>query len=168
MNHRIDWSNPKARVSTYFSVKEVLWLPSWRRMAKREDGLNDAAELALSWFFQEKMELVRELLGTEIRVHNGYRPPKYNEAIGGAKNSAHIAGEFIFENRIHMLAACDFSADLGGISPGENCDIIRKRLEPMLGEWRIRMERKPGAPWVHLDSRPIYSGQKRYFSPATR
>jgi len=38
------------------------------------------------------LEEVRELLGVSIIVTSGYRSPKANAAIGGAKNSQHVRG----------------------------------------------------------------------------
>ena len=39
------------------------------------------------------LDPAREAYGAPIRVNSGYRSPEVNEAIGGAKNSQHTAGE---------------------------------------------------------------------------
>lgn len=42
-----------------------------------------------------KMEDVRSALGHPIVVNSGYRSQAVNRAVGGAKNSAHIAGDAV-------------------------------------------------------------------------
>lgn len=99
--------------------------------------------LRIAW----KMQMIRDEFGRPIKVHSWYRPKKYNEMIKGSEKSAHIDG-----------LAVDFSVE------GLDCDEVRERLEPKLEEWKIRMERMPGANWVHIDVRePGPSG--RYFKP---
>lgn len=41
----------------------------------------------------EVLDPAREKLGKPIRVNSGYRCPKHNLAVGGVKNSQHMAGE---------------------------------------------------------------------------
>lgn len=71
----------------HFTAYELTRLPKWRRNVEpiREDWPNivPAARLAevLRW----------ELGGEPLLVQSGYRPRRYNRAIGGAKNSQHIA-----------------------------------------------------------------------------
>lgn len=40
----------------------------------------------------DRMEQVREQLGYPIHIDSGYRCPELNRAVGGAGNSAHMAG----------------------------------------------------------------------------
>lgn len=40
----------------------------------------------------EGLERVRTILGMPMRINSGYRSPKLNTGIGGAKNSAHTEG----------------------------------------------------------------------------
>lgn len=157
----IDWTDPKAEVSKYFTVREALFLPKWARLASQADGLNLDAQVALQALFL-KMDVVREFLNCPILVHVAYRPTAYNLEIGGAKNSAHIAG---LEHGT-SVAAVDWSADLGEDSAGENCDALRAHILPQLEEWGLRMEdNPPTSPWIHLDSRPVPEGGSRYFKP---
>ena len=40
----------------------------------------------------ELLESIREHFDAPITINSGYRSPKHNEAIGGAKNSYHVKG----------------------------------------------------------------------------
>ena len=147
----IDFTNPSDKVSQYFSVREVLWLPQWGRMANESDGLNDDVKNSLINLCQQ-MDLVREFLNAPINVHVTFRPVAYNAlpAVGGAKNSAHIYG-----------MAMDFDAS------GMTCDEARKQIldNNKLEEWNMRMEKRPGSNWVHLDYHQVLPGGNRYFLP---
>ncbi len=107
------------------------------------------------------MEKIRSLLGHRpINVHCMIRPTSvncpdspfhgknYNVAVGStAKHSPHVYG-----------MACDFDAQ------GLDCDDARFILEPSLDELGIRMEDRPGAAWIHIDSyTPSVSGGRRFF-----
>jgi zinc D-Ala-D-Ala carboxypeptidase len=136
-------------LTTHFSWREALYLPSWNREATEADGLNEDIKSNLRLLFQ-KMELVREHFEAPIRVHCAYRPPEYNKLVGGARNSAHMYG-----------MACDFSIK------GLSCDEVRDRLnsEGLLEKWGLRCEDLPGSNWVHLDIKPPLSGRPRFFKP---
>lgn len=148
----IDWSNPKSKISKYFTVKEALWLPSWgvMHMPSEEEKANILKHAV-------KMDLIREFLNAPINVHCWIRPvlnnpsskyhgQDYNAFVKGAKNSSHRVG-----------LATDYSAS------GLNCDDVRAKLEPKLEEWGLRMENLSGSNWVHVDSAPVIS--TRYFKP---
>ncbi len=63
------------------------------------------------------LDPLRELYGKPIRVNSGYRSPKVNEAVGGAKNSDHLYG---------------FAADITAGSKSENkilFELIRDNFE---------------------------------------
>jgi uncharacterized protein YcbK (DUF882 family) len=142
---------PDDRISRHFVWREALWLPRWNRMANESDGLNQQTLDNLTWFFKT-IDLVREYFASSMIVHVCYRPKEYNELVGGAKNSAHLAllpGE----------AAIDFHVS------GMACDDAREKImkDNKLEDWKLRMEKMPGSNWVHLDSRkPTLS---RYFIP---
>lgn len=152
----IDWNNPAAKVSKYFTVKETTYLPSWgiSHIPSEEEKKNIVA-LALI------MDKVRELINLPIGVHVWMRPGSvncpgsqyhgqdYNAFIKGAKRSPHKQGQGI-----------DWSAK------GLTCDEIRKKLEPKLEELGLRMEDLPGSNWVHNDTYPAsVSGGRRFFKP---
>lgn len=107
------------------------------------------------------MEKVREYLGdNDINITSWIRPlivscdnpryngQNYNRLVGGAENSAHIGG-----------LACDFTVSR------ITCDDVRHLLQDQLELLQLRMEKKPGSNWVHLDSRQPPPGQPRYFRP---
>jgi hypothetical protein len=148
----IDWTDPKAKISEYFTVKEALWLPSWQTMHSPTEE-----EKLTILNHSKNMDKVREILGVPIQVHCWIRPilnnpnsphhgEDYNSLVKGAKNSRHRFGD-----------ATDFDA------VGLNCDKVRELLESKLDELNMRMEKMPGSNWVHVDSGPVIS--TRYFNP---
>ena len=144
----IDWLDPSAKISEFFTVKEALWLPSWGRMANpTDDGLTPEHKDNLVKLFQT-MDKVRRLFDKPIIVHVAYRPPIYNQMIGGSPGSAHKFG-----------MAVDFHVS------GIKCDTVREVLVDKLEEFGLRMENLPGSNWVHLDIRPVAEGKNRYFLP---
>jgi zinc D-Ala-D-Ala carboxypeptidase len=86
----------------------------------------------------ETLEKVRVILGEKpIHISSGYRSPKLNTAIGGAKNSAHQYG-----------LAIDFSCtDFG--TPLAIC----KKLEPHMKALEIDQLIHEYKTWVHLGLR---------------
>lgn len=139
---KIDWSDPKCKLSPNFLVSEACFLPSWDRMhvPTLEEQSNILRTIVL-------MEKVREILDQRpIKVHCLIRPEKYNIEIGGARESAHIRG-----------LACDFSV------AGLTCDRVRERLLPHLVRLNCRMEDRPKSDWVHVDLAPVKIS--RFFKP---
>ena len=138
----IDWSDPKAKISKYFTVGEATWLPSWGKYhVPSEQECANILKLA------QAMDKVREIVKSPIKVHVWIRPEGYNKQIGGAVNSAHITGEAV---------------DWDCMQP---CDETRTRLITYLGELGLRMEDLPGSTWVHLDIRPPGANGHRFFRP---
>lgn len=150
----IDWTDPTAKISNHFTVREATWLPSWGCCHIPNDE-----EQANILKMASKMDQVRDLLGKPINVHVWIRPgaancpgslhdgEDYNAAIGGAAHSAHKVG-----------SAVDWDC-------GENCDVTRATLETELDRFCLCMERKPGGNWVHLDDFPPRGATGRYFVP---
>jgi hypothetical protein len=159
MNQPIDWSNPNCKISKYFTVKEAIWQSEWNRLATEKDGLTEEIKANIVWFFNNKMDLVREIFGPLV-VKSAYRCPAYNKLIGGAKNSAHMFLE-------KFVGACDFWRDQNGdgVKNGKDCDLIKMVLKPLLKKLGLRMEDNgAGATWVHVDSR-IKSIFNWFFKP---
>lgn len=81
------------------------------------------------------LQRIRETLGCPVFISSGYRCPALNRAIGGAKNSAHMAG-----------LAADF------VSPGYGPPkaIAKYLIEraPEIGFDQLILEGSPG--WVHV------------------
>jgi hypothetical protein len=158
----VDWTDPNCPISKYFTVKNAIYLPQWSRLSNERDSLTDDAKAALIKLFTEIMDPIRELLGKPIKVHVSFRSPEYNVLIGGAKMSIHMARK---HDDGSLVAACDFSADMGKGSLGANCYEIKKILKPKLAEMGIRMEDNGDlAPWVHIDNRKPGPGG-RFFKP---
>lgn len=153
----LDWSNPESQISAHFTVHDATYLPSWGVYHTPSDQEKENI-LALA----AKLELVRAYLGNnDVNVNCWIRPTivvcenpryngkNYNQLIGGAQNSAHISG-----------MACDFTVSR------ITCDDARFLLEDQLDILQMRMEKKPGSSWVHLDIRqPAYPDGRRYFTP---
>jgi hypothetical protein len=143
--------DPKAPISQYFTFKDALWLPSWKRIANPSDGVTLQTIDNLKAIFKI-MDKVREFIGKPIRVHVAYRSPEYNTLVKGAKNSAHLALD-------KGIAAVDWSV------PSIDCDTVKQLIIPKLAEWGVRLEDNgKGATWLHLDTRAPGPGG-RYFKP---
>jgi hypothetical protein len=141
----------------HFTHRDALWLPQWNRLANASDGLNDTVMANLIVVFQ-KLERIREFLGSSIAVHCAYRPKLYNAAVRGAKASAHITGQ-----------AVDWSPSEGGMSHNiQSCAVARGLILTgrKLEELGLRMEDAGiGSNWVHVDIKPVPPGGNRFFKP---
>jgi uncharacterized protein YcbK (DUF882 family) len=138
----IFWTNPKSKISKYFTTREALYLPKWdKTYLPSHDEMKNIIKMA------EAMDLVREFLQVPIQVHCWIRPKAYNIAVGGASASMHIVG-----------SAVDWSVE------GQSCDNIRKLILPQLSFWGVRMEDLPGSNWIHLDNKPCEK-EHRFFKP---
>lgn len=148
----INWADPSSKASAFFTVREALWLPQWGRLATEADGLTDFIRGRVRVFAEGPMDRVRAHFGRPVVVHCWYRPPAYNALpeIGGAKHSPHMSeGHW---------SACDFHVE------GISCDDVKRELIPLLDPWHLRMEDQGwGANWIHLDDRPPFPGQPRFF-----
>lgn len=145
----IDWSNPDFHVTEHFTVHDLIWLPSWNRLANEADGLDEVTKSNLV-NLAHSMETVRAFFGKPIVTHVALRPVEYNKTIpGAALHSAHTEGK-----------AMDFHVkDI-------DCATARKMINDAgkLEEWQMRMEDISGN-WVHLDTRPLKAGGHRFFKP---
>lgn len=142
INMSISWNDPSCKISKYFTVKEACWLPSWSKLYSPSDE-----EKANILKMAIVMDEIRNLIGLPINTHCWIRPTSYNAAIGGAAHSMHLSG-----------LAVDFDC-------GENCDITRTKLIPLMKTLGIRIEDKPGSNWVHVDIKPVTSETQRFFKP---
>lgn len=127
----------------YFKWKEALFLPSWQIHV-----LPTAAQKSNIIEFAKKADMVREYIGLPMIITSWLRPKIYNAMIGGSKKSQHMKG-----------MAIDFKC------PGVSADDLRDLLEPKLEEFGIRMEKLPGASWVHIDGHEPLPFGSRYFVP---
>ena len=87
-----DWSDPSNQVSTYFKVKEALFLPSWGRMAQDSDGLNDDIRANLEALCA-KLDVIRAFLACPISVYIVcIVPPHIQLIVGGSPTDVHTKG----------------------------------------------------------------------------
>jgi hypothetical protein len=151
----INWNDPKAKISKYFTVKEATLLPRWG-ICHQPTETEKAAILRLA----AKMDRVREMLAVPISIHVWIRPKKvncpgsarhgqdYNFEVGGAKASAHTVGSGV-----------DWDAK------GMTCDRVREMLKSKLADLGLCMEDTPGSNWVHTDDFPPRGNTGRFFKP---
>lgn len=141
--------SPEEKISRHFTYREALSLPRLGRMAGECDGLNESVVENLKTLF-DKLDSVRDFIGHPIVVHCAYRSAVYNQEVGGAKDSAHMAKE-------PGVAAVDFHVE------GMSCHDAQMKFLPMLEHWNMRMENNGSDPtWIHLD---IGRAGHRYFKP---
>lgn len=143
----MDWSDPKAKISNNFTVKEAIWLPQWDRLATERDGLGQVQKDNLVRLFK-LMDWVRGYFNKPVIVHVAFRSYSYNKLVGGAPSSAHLKG-----------MAVDFHV------AGIDCDAARTAIVPKLEEWGMRCEDLPGSSWIHLDTKQVGVGAQRFFKP---
>lgn len=79
----------------YFKVNEFVCRCCRQLLEEEMENIEALAERAL--------DPVREKFGRPIKVNSGYRCPKHNAKVGGARNSQHMAGE-----------AADIAAEMKG------------------------------------------------------
>ncbi|MBR1467331.1 MAG: DUF882 domain-containing protein [Bacteroidaceae bacterium] len=127
------------KLSEHFTLEELT--RSDTAKAKKLDNTPDATVLGkLSKLCNELLEVVRKEYGYPIKVTSGYRSPKVNAAVGGAKTSQHMYGE---------------AADLKAIKTTNKqlFDVIAKLIKDkkiQCGQliWEYGTKKEPG--WVHL------------------
>lgn len=164
----IDWTNPTAKISKYFTVKEAIYLKEWNRLATQDDGLNLIVKTKLVQFFRTKADPVRAIINRAVFSKSCFRPEKYNNLIGGAPLSCHRVIEQTVNGVKKICAALDFYCDIDGDGDkdGEDCDAIKDLLRPHLSRLGLRMEKNgKGARWVHIDDKDVGPGSDREFLP---
>ena len=156
--------DPIKNISTHFTYRDALWLPSWGRMGNEADGLTQDILLRIERFFNLWVEPVRLFIALPMIVSVAWRPRPYNSQIKppGATHSPHMA---LVDSWGNPLLPEDDCAALDFIVPGVLCDNIRSKLYPKLKDLNIRVENNPGSVWVHMDNRPVPKGGRRFFIP---
>lgn len=81
----IDWKNPNAKISRFFTVGEVTQNDPRRIPPNGAIALN---VIRLAW----ELDKIRDEWGGPIGVTSWYRPPAINKAVGGVANSPHLEG----------------------------------------------------------------------------
>lgn len=154
----IDWSEPSCKISEFFTVKDAIFLNNWGRLARESDGLTAEIKQNIWRMANEKMDMLRRLVGRPIYIKSWFRSQKYNVEIGGATFSMHMTGW-----------AVDWWADVDqdGDRDGADCDKIKALLlKTGLQELGVRMEDNgKGATWIHNDTKPVPLGGRWFFLP---
>ena len=162
----IDWKDPNAKVSKYFTVKELSYLPGWQILAANCEGIEfgDDQQEALK-DLACGLDGAREILGVPMVVHCAFRPPVYNQLCGGAPESYHVARNIGRPTKRKIyVAAMDFHPDFQGLDQVSCCAKGIEMLKPHLEDLGMRMENRIGD-WIHLDSKPVPEGGNRFFKP---
>lgn len=82
----IEWNNPNAKISKYFTVGEVT-----QGDARRIPDFKSAQEGNIIKLARA-LDVIREEWGSPLGVTSWYRPPDINRAVGGVSNSWHLSG----------------------------------------------------------------------------
>lgn len=178
----IDWSNPKSKINTRFSVHEATWLPSWGIYHQPTEE-QKAAIIEIANGISKAIDIVEQKAGKHIpvNVHAWMRPDK--SICPGSKWDGQDYNRYIYETQVwkdltaaqkaekkvplspHRTGhAVDFH--LSGFEGNSGCDQVRAILEPHLEELGLRMEdisKFSSRGWVHLDNMPVIN--KRFFIP---
>ena len=114
-------------MSKYFTIKELT------NTNKNLPNVPDkVAEANLIQLVENVLDPLRSLYGKPIRVNSGYRSPKVNEAVGGAKNSDHLYG---------------FAADITAGSKSEN----KKLFELIKANFEFKqLIDEKNYQWIHI------------------
>ena len=174
----IDWSNPNAKISARFTVKEALLLQSWGVMHVPSEDEKKAI-LAIAEKVEKAADIVAQKLGVKalVSVHAWIRPGKAN--CPGSKWNGYDYNRYVYVTQVfkgltqeeiskkhipespHKTGhAVDFH--IVGFEGPEGCAKIRAVLLPELEALGIRMEDRDGG-WVHLDDLPVI--HSRFFKP---
>lgn len=135
---------------TRFTAKELTWLPKAKPPKHDEPPRElwpDLIKVA------EVAQAIRELYGEPLWVSTAWRPPWYNQAVGGSKGSAH-----------QFAAAADLN-----VMPGDRTPERTKRLE-QAGATVWRNDNRARGFGVYRGSRihiDVY-GRKRSWGEASR
>jgi hypothetical protein len=64
----------------------------WPSFSPQEIACRGTGNLMINEAAMDKLQALREAIGKPMIVNSGYRSPKHNRAVGGAKNSMHLQG----------------------------------------------------------------------------
>lgn len=78
------------QLSEHFALDELIF--SQYAIRNNIDNTPSPSVLGNLYVLADTLEQVRKLYNKPINISSGYRCPKLNKGIGGAKNSAHLLG----------------------------------------------------------------------------
>ena len=125
-------------MSKYFTREELTRSHTAVRLGK--DNTPNATQKRDLLRLMDYLDGIREEFGEPIKVTSGFRGWKVNEAVGGVKNSQHLAGQ-----------AADIVPAKSPERLRELFDLIRKRG----GYQQVIFERKGQSVWVHVAIPPL-------------
>lgn len=129
--------------SAFFRWREAVFLHKWNLHGYPPPDIHKN----IIWFAKNVADPIRNYFGKPVVTESWWRPPSYNEFIGGAKESGHLSA-----------IAWDFRVLT--IPPSE----VQAFLKPRLEHLNIRMELDT-ITWTHVDSKKVLEGQSRTFKP---
>lgn len=130
-------------ITPHFTWKEALFCPQWGVYVFPTDEEHMTNIIAVA----QKLEMIREILKSPLRITSWYRPDVYNKLIGGAEKSAHRVGQ-----------AVDFQPTKVSVMKSKIA------LKDFLEDLDLRMEDNGRGNWIHIDTRPP-GRSGRFFKP---
>lgn len=131
------------QLTPHFSFDELTQSDTAQRLGIDNKGV-DFDVMDNLYTLSAGLERVRMVLQSPMRVNSGYRCPRLNAAVKGAKDSAHMKG-----------LAADFTAPRFG----EPIDIVRAIVEQKEAVAFNRIIQE--GTWVHIDF-PPYGEEPKY------
>lgn len=174
----IDWNNPEVKISRYFTVKDALYLNSWKTYHMPTED-QKVAILGIAKNADKALDYISQKLGKPVvpTVHAWIRPEQANcpnSPYNGQNYNTWIYKNEVWKNlteeekaKKHVPLsphrtghAIDFH--IVGFEGIEGCAKIRAMIVEELEELQIRMEDIVGA-WVHWDNLAVIIS--RFFKP---
>ena len=115
-----------------------------KNFSRREFACHCCGEVKVDMRLVEALQKLRDLAGVPIRVVSGYRCPKHNAEVGGARNSYHLQGkaaDIVIEGldvyRMALLAEQidEFRSGGLGIYPDVNPPFIHVDVRDARARW---------------------------------
>jgi zinc D-Ala-D-Ala carboxypeptidase len=130
------------KLSPNFTLEEMLESQTARRKGISEQFTPSPEVInSLRALCKNILQPLRDAIGGPIKVSSGYRTPRLNRAIGGAKNSQHMVGE---------------AADIQGLNGLTNKQLFNKIKQLNLPFdqliWEFGNDQNPA--WVHVSFGP--------------
>jgi len=172
IHKKVDWKNPKSKISKYFTVHEALWLPSWGM-----HHIPNAAEKREILKTAKKMDVIRKFIRVPIKVNVWMRPQKAN--CPGSKWHGKSYNRYVYEKYVWAKkrltkdqmkkkrapnSAHKYGKAVDWVPKRLTIAKVRKKLIPKLSVWKIRVEDIKGN-WIHVDTNPPGRSGKRFFKP---